>query len=142
MEVLELAIARKRVSDYSGKVTQSDDTDGCHDCKSRIEDGIEAYHWLRRAEETIREAVYQGLIAHAVYESSVLPAIASLFVAWLQPFEQIEALADGQSNGEGKAANLTEFRECRESVRDWLECHEWSSAVKRSRNAAMQAEPW
>ncbi|HEX5443215.1 MAG TPA: hypothetical protein VFW87_05275 [Pirellulales bacterium] len=142
MEVLELAIARKRVSDYSDKATQPEDTDECHDCKSRIEDGIEAYHWLRRAEETIREAVYQGLIAHAIYESSVLPAIANLYVAWLQPFEQIEALADGQSNGEGKAANPAEFRECRESVRDWLQRQEWLTAVKRSRNAAMQVEPW
>lgn len=143
MEVLELAIAQKRVSDYSGDSSRVDgETATRSECKNRLQRGIEAYRWISRAEETIREAVAQGLIDHAIYENSILPAIKRVYTDWLTPFEHVEAVVDQQSNGASDADTLAEFRHCGENVRDWLERHEWSSAAARSRRAALRTEPW
>lgn len=143
MEALELAIAQKRVNEYTDDSARANgDTDAGGGRKNWLQTGIEAYRWISRAEETIREAVAQGLIDQAIYEHSILPAIERVYTDWLTPFEHVEALVVNQSNGVGDSGTLAEFRQCGENVRDWLERHEWTSAAKRSRRAALRAEPW
>lgn len=140
LESLELAIAQKYLDEYS-----ADALDGqrqCEEaaaCERRLEQGIEAFKWIARAEETIRQAVYEGLID---FSRELEEAIEALYSGWLAPWEQLQALVREQILQGAELDNVAEFAKCRNSVRDWIERHEWAKASKASQERRLKSEPW
>jgi hypothetical protein len=139
LESLELVIAQKHLRDYS-----VDAMNGHHQAErpsacQRLLQGIEAFKWIVRAEETIRQAAYDGLLD---YSKEVDDALEALYRGWLAPCEQIEALARQEIVQDGELDCAREFAACRDNARDWIERHEWAKASQRSRQRRFESEPW
>ena len=141
METLDLQIARKRIQGYEedALIRQSAEAVDCMDCEEFLNSGIQAFRWLDRAEETRREAIYQGLVE---FDPTVAKAIEALYLAWLRPCTRAEQwIANVQSYGH-IPNNLDEFRQCCEEVRDRVERQNWLKLASTSRTAAFVSEPW
>lgn len=148
-EMLEFEIAKRRVSDYSQEIFAECERDPLmklheeaierFDCQDRLQAGINAFHWLARCESSIREGVDLGLIDNSPeYDET----IAALYRAWLIPCDSAEAMVETQLKREHTVDNLSEFRECCEAVRDWLDRHDWKARAARTRASRFASEPW
>ncbi|HEV7224390.1 MAG TPA: hypothetical protein VGN42_16900 [Pirellulales bacterium] len=128
MESLEIAIATQRVRDYSDDVMQwHDEAMQALDCQDQLEKGIKAFDWLTRCEESILEAIRQGLIEPS---ERIDAAIVALYKAWLLPCDRAEAMIESQLGRGFEPGNLERFRDCCEQARDWLERRDWLQRTK------------
>ncbi|HEX7380252.1 MAG TPA: hypothetical protein VF278_24260 [Pirellulales bacterium] len=140
LESLELAIAQKALDDYSAAFTDGDvDAIEAAAFQRHLQQGIDAFHWIVRAEETLRQAAYQGLIN---FSPEIEQALEALYRGWLAFCERMRAILRQQLLAGGDFDNAREFGECRSGAIDWIERHEWRkiSAASLARRSA--AEPW
>ena len=139
LESLELALAQKSLQEYSAETLNGDvDSEKTAATERRLRQGIEAFKWITRPEETIRQAVYEGLIE---FSRDFDGALEALYCGWLAPYERVQALTRQQILRGGELDSVAEFVACRDSVRDWIERHEWAKASKASLERRLQAEP-
>lgn len=140
LRYLELAIAQKALDEYSAALAGGDaeaiDTVAC---ELRLRQAIDSFQWIVRAEETIRQAVYQGLVD---FSAELDEAIEALYRGWLIRCEQTRALIRQQTLAGGELDNIKEFSQCRESAIDWVERHEWRKVSAASLAGRSAAEPW
>lgn len=140
LESIELAVAQNYLDEYSSEVMNGDiQSNEAVACERRLGQAIEALNWITRAEETIRQAVYRGLID---LSPDLDGALEALHRGWLAPCEMTEKLVQHQIDQGVPIKNLAEFRACCESARDWIERHEWAKAAQRSRERRFASEPW
>jgi hypothetical protein len=85
----------------------------CRDCEDILQLGIDAFHWLNRADEYIRGAVYNGM----EYDADSDEAIRELFKCWLRPCDPVNKWIDTQIQRGYHPENLDEFRKCEKEVR-------------------------
>lgn len=86
----------------------------CVDCEAFLQLGIDAFEWLVRADETIREAVFSGKMPHS---AELETAIEKLFVAWQQPCRFANLWIQKQQERGFNLENLDKFQQCEEEVR-------------------------
>jgi hypothetical protein len=129
-----ITVAQRRVRDYTDEsdrlMQDRAETLECQDCEAFLQHGINAYRWLRRAEEFLREADYQGLVE---FEPDLRDVLDALYEAWMRPCEFAEKwIAESLRRGSG-VGNLTEYRETCEDARELLQELEWRRSARRAR---------
>lgn len=82
-------------------------------CQDFLALGIEAYRWLKQADETLRAAAQKGI---DVAEECV-PALASMYRHWLRTCEHAEQQVKRQQERGFSLDNLEAFQEAGEFVR-------------------------
>lgn len=111
--------ARSQVMLYKGEFDQLElaspkrEQQAALDCESYLQLGIDAFHWLCRADTAIRQAVYQD---EATFDTEVQASLESLFRIWLAPSDFAERWIARQTAGGVEIGNLTEYRSCRDEV--------------------------
>src|SRR5579883_1610193 len=90
LESIELAVAQNCLDEYSSEVMNGDvQSNEAAACERRLSQAIEALNWITRAEESIRQAVYRGLID---FTQELDDALEALHRGWLAPSEMTEKL--------------------------------------------------
>jgi hypothetical protein len=92
----------------------------CRDCEDLLQLGIDAFHWLGRADQATRAAVYRG---QAEYDPSFEVALATLYAEWLRPCVYADRWAAVQEKRGFHVENLDKFRQCCEEVRAIVEAN-------------------
>ncbi len=85
----------------------------CRDCEAFIQMGIDAFHWLIRADRVYRTAVYRGEIQ---YMPEFEKMLTELCQKWLEPCEAADGWIEKQRTKGFTIDNLAEFRECTEEM--------------------------
>jgi hypothetical protein len=124
-ESLALRTARSRVRDYQDQSTdlmkKHAEAMDCRDCEAFLQLGIDAFHWLARADEMIRVNVFTS---SQEYAPELDMAIATLYAEWLRPCDHAEAWIARQEERRFRVDNLDEFRRCCSEVRAIVEANE------------------
>jgi hypothetical protein len=120
MTTLAYKIAKRHVEGFASDVSQargSRDDGGSrednearerYDCQAALQLGIDAYHWLIRADQAIRMA--------GEFDAEVAQAMEALLRQWQKPLPQINGWVDVQLRRGLTLDNLTQFRECESEV--------------------------
>ncbi|MDZ4784019.1 MAG: hypothetical protein SGJ19_27540 [Planctomycetia bacterium] len=88
------------------------------ECESFLQLGIDAFHWLIRADEQYRKAVFSGALE---YDSSFDASFDEMAQRWLKSGAAADAWIESLA-GRGLApANLHDFRECLRQIRSIVE---------------------
>jgi len=121
-ESLAYRTAQERVRNYNreseGLTQAHQEAMDCRECEALLQLGIDAFHWIIRADRVIRNAVYDGVVA---CKAEVEEGIRSLCRSWLSPCQFAEKwIAKLQELGY-QIANLDEFRECCEEMQAIVE---------------------
>ena len=135
-----LDIATRRVHRYADDLMRDHaQAMECRDCEEHLQQGIDAYKWLRRAEETLREADYEGILT---FSKDLEMAIDTLYKAWLGPAEHAERWIKALRQKGYTPDNLNDFREICEDVKEIVGGREWGSKATKARASASAVEPW
>jgi hypothetical protein len=115
MSILALREARRHVysfADESEIMRNHREAMECMDCEAVLQLGIDAYHWMILADETLRRCTYRGDRC----EAEMFQLLERLFREWLKPCSIAnEWIAIHKSRGYD-LANLEEFRKCEREV--------------------------
>lgn len=144
-EDLTLKYARQHVAHYREEhklMADHREAMDCFDCEAYLQLGIDAFHWLVKADAVIRRAIYRGVYEH---DPEVDAALQDLFRGWLEPCGNAEKWVAVPEKRGYTVSNLDEFRNCCEEVRaivksfdetekDWI----MSEPLITLRNQAMQ----
>lgn len=84
------------------------------DCQAFLQTGIDAFHWIHRADQSFRTAIYQEGADDA---SQALGTIDALLTDWLQACGFANRWIDKQGKRGHEPENLAQFRECEAEVR-------------------------
>jgi hypothetical protein len=87
------------------------------DCAAFLQLGIDAFHWLGRADTAIRTSVLRGEMEH---DAAIDDSLRFLYGMWLRPVPFAERWAAEELARSGELENLDEFRQCCEEVRSLL----------------------
>jgi hypothetical protein len=118
MEYNDLAYrnAQKHVKSYSDEsslMKAHAEAMDCRYCEAFLQMGIDAFHWLIRADRVYRTAVYRGEIE---YSADFEKMLAELCEQWLGPCEAADGWIEKQLTEGFTIDNLDEFRECAEEM--------------------------
>ncbi|MEX0718843.1 MAG: hypothetical protein WD066_19780 [Planctomycetaceae bacterium] len=109
------------------------------DCEEFLSAGIDACRWLRRADQTMREADRSGIVEFTLELRSAVQALCELWIRtgtaaerWIDDLEQ-----DGLS-----PSNLQEFRAAQGQLDDFVAQRDWLARAGRGRNLAAADEEW
>ncbi|HET6880434.1 MAG TPA: hypothetical protein VFI31_09780 [Pirellulales bacterium] len=134
MKSLELAIAEKQLSDYArDAVCASSGADECSQAECRLDRAVEAFRWIARAEEAVRQATYEGLTE---FTPQVEESLDSLYRRWLGFSETTECDLIKLDEQGCIAANASEFREVAAQAREKINSMAWLRKSRKLRNAA------
>lgn len=87
------------------------------ECESYLQLGIDAFHWLMRADEHYRKAVFSKQLA---YDPAFDAAFDHLCVEWLKPTDAAEAWLSSLAARSLSPPNAGEFQECVTEMRALL----------------------
>ena len=108
-----LQIAERRVELYSDLMAQHREAMACYTCEDFLEAGIQAEKWLRKADETLREAARLGINT----PDEARAEIDKLYARWLLPCPAAdEMIAHFQARG-FQISRLQAFKEAEQNVR-------------------------
>lgn len=142
-ENLTLRIAQNRVRAYTDEsddlMKRHEEAMECCDCEDLLQIGIDAHKWLRRAEDTMREAVYLGLFE---FTHEVKETLDILYAAWLEPCEFAEKWILFLDKREYIPDNLAAFRNACEKVEDTLQHRDWQNLATSTRASSEAEEVW
>jgi hypothetical protein len=116
---------------------QSDDR---RDCEDFLQLGIDAFDWLIRADQTFREAIFDG---YKDFDPAVENALRSLCQLWLKPCERARKRIEIQLSRGYKVDNLDRFNECCEEMQAIVRAQESTTeklpaAMERLRDLALE----
>lgn len=142
-----LSLASRRVRAFADDeqrrhetlIQSHEDALACRDCEGFLQLGIEAFKWLRRAEETMREADYEGLFD---FDRETQDALDALYEAWIPPCKYAEEWIRILGERGYRPDNLDEFRNAQEGVSEIIEHRDWKSRARTYRAVAEAEEPW
>ncbi|HVA50529.1 MAG TPA: hypothetical protein VNH11_29560 [Pirellulales bacterium] len=90
----------------------------CLHCEAFLQLGIDAFHWLNRADQQLRQEIYAGRLE---YDAEVDEALGTLYRLWLRPYEDAEKWVAIQERRGYKIDNLELFRDCFREVRSLVD---------------------
>ena len=141
-ENLCLDVAQRRVRDYTDEadaaISASHEAEGCWKCQDFLQKGIDAYKWLKKAEEFLREADYQGL---QQFTPELQNAVDAMYNSWVHPCETAEEWASVNLARGYQIDNLQLFRETCNEVREVIQNREWRKSAKHARILAASDDP-
>ncbi len=143
MRVLALREARRHVrsfADESELLPEHGAPADCLDCEAFLQVGIDAFHWLVRADETIRLAIYRGQLAH---DPALDEALAALARAWVAVAGAADRHIAQHQQQEAKLANLAEFRRCEAEMQAMVQSRqsdEMTDAMRALRDGAIEEQ--
>ena len=142
-DALEYQIAQRRVREFTDPVMdEHHQAMDSLDCEDFLEKGIRAEESLARLEETLREAIYLGLLVNPVHGPGAKEALDEFYHAWLNRCEEADQwVARVLANGY-RPTNLNAFLHCRESVEARVAQADWMSRSASSRQQRFSEEPW
>ncbi len=111
---LTLRTAQKHVKNFgdetSGLLAEHRQALDCLECEAFLQLGIDAFHWVMRADQAFRESIADGKLE---FQEQIEDALRLLCRAWLNPCALAEPWI-AQQQGQGyELDNLAEFRHCR-----------------------------
>jgi hypothetical protein len=119
-----LELARKYLGDYEGQydeiMARHAEAMECRDCEDLLEHGLNAFQWLRRAEEVLRQTARAGICKTPEDNQSIRDgheALNGLFSEWLRPCQHTEERIAQQEKLGFTPARAEEFRSACEYVR-------------------------
>jgi hypothetical protein len=140
-EMLAYRMAQQHVNsfDHEGEELIKDHHEAmdCFDCEAFLQLGIDAFHWLILADETLRRAIFSG---KREFDPKIQQTIEGLFVAWLRPWKRANEWVDVQVQRGFEVANLDEFLKCSEevlAVAESLDRDTLTDAMRELRDAAL-----
>jgi hypothetical protein len=140
LDSLEYRIAKGRIESYEHSadaiVTASQAAQDCLDCEEFLGKGIHACQALVRLDEVVREAIVEG---HLQPTPEVRGLVHALFAGWLKQSERAEPWITKHVESGFEMRNLVEFRECCESIEDWLERKDWLDLAAKNRQKFVEA---
>ena len=86
----------------------------CYNCEAFLQIGIDAYHWLIRADELFRMCVAKGI---EEFDENVDKALRLLFRDWLDRCKFANDWVDIQHQRGFEVDNLEQFQRCEEEIR-------------------------
>jgi hypothetical protein len=108
-------------------------------CERFLQKGIDAYKWLRRAEEFLREADYEGLLN---LDATLRNALGTLYEEWLKSSNHAKRCIETAARTGEILSNRDEFMQAYQDALDIVEQREWQSVASRSRVLSTAEEPW
>jgi hypothetical protein len=94
----------------------------CRDCETFLQLGIDAFHWLIRADRELRIALANG--AEDAYSKEIADGFKVLCKAWLNPCEYANKWIAKQIEQQHSVENLAEFKKCCEEMEAIVEFNE------------------
>lgn len=142
-ENLALKIAHRRVHAYADEsdelMQRHAEAMECRNCEAFLKMGIDAFKWVRRAEETIREADYEGI---SELTPEVQKALDLLYTAWMNPCEFAERWILSLANRGYVPENLEKFRNACEEAEGTIERRNWQRKATAARALNSAEEAW
>ena len=126
-------------SDQSEAMRSHHEAMECRDCEDFLQLGIGAFKWIQRAEDSIRTAVCDGIVA---FDVEIDKAITRLYHSWLGPCPDAEKWIKAQIDRGYRPDNLDEFRKCCEEVRDILEQRTLREKARNARTEPSGNDEW
>ena len=140
---LALMIARRRVQAYKNEsdelVQRHAEVRESRDCEAFLAQGVEAFKWLKNADDTMRKADYQGVFE---FSRDLRQAVDLLYQAWLIPCEFAESWIASLANRGYAPDNLSRFRSACEEAEFIVQQRDWQNAATASRVLASSEEEW
>jgi hypothetical protein len=139
MSILALREARRHVysfTDESEVMADHGEAIECLDCEAVLQLGIDAFHWLIMADETLRRAVYAGAPA----DPDAQQTLEMLFRAWLKPCRPVKAWIAIHKERGYKLANLEKFETAEREVLaivKALDADQLTDAIRDLRDSAV-----
>ncbi len=128
---LEYRLAAHYVDDFADHVMKDHYAAmESYDCQELMEKGILAFEWLDRAEKTIREASYLGIVDFTV---DAKESVEKLYGAWLNPCVKVDQWLDNLLAQGYRPANVDRFQECKAEVADRTQRKAWASLARKAR---------
>jgi hypothetical protein len=142
-ENLALTLAHRRVHAYADEsdelIRRHAEAMECHDCEDFLKKGIDAFKWLRRAEETVREADYEGIRETT---PEIQESLALLYAAWMTPCEFAERWISSLAMRGYTPGNVEKFRSACEEAEETLQRRSWQSRANAARALNSAEEEW
>ena len=140
---LTLAVARNRIRQYADESAElmqhHAEAMECRDGEEFLQRGIEALHWLIRAEEVMRAADADGLWP---FDPNVRGVVDQLYVAWLEPKDFAERWISSLEHRGLIPDNVRAFRAACELCSDMAERRDWMALTANIREQCFAAEDW
>ena len=111
----------------------------CRDCEDFLQMGIDAFRWLQRAEENIRDGAMSGAVS---FNLEVDEAITRMYEKWLGPCDDAEMWVAEQLRQGFTPDNLNKFRACCEEVRDTIEKRSLCQKARTARQNCSKEDAW
>lgn len=111
----------------------------CRDCEEFLQKGINAFKFLRYAEEVMRQADYRGIES---FTEELRETVGKLYGAWSGPCEMAEKWITALDKEGYVPDNLKAFREACDQVQEIVEQQEWRGRSAHARNLSTSDEPW
>ncbi len=133
---LSLRLAKKFVEQYESRFEEimhrHSEAMECRDCQEFLVEGLNAYRWLRNAEETFRQAAVENLCTTEEDMELLkkgIEALNVLFAAWLRPREDAEKRIANLA-GQFDVAHATNFRAACEYAQRKIQKIEMQNAIE------------
>ncbi|MFO1019106.1 MAG: hypothetical protein U0903_00175 [Planctomycetales bacterium] len=111
----------------------------CRDCEEFLQKGINAFKFLRYAEEVMRQADYRGI---EPFTGDLRETVGRLYRAWFGPCEMAEQWIETLGGQGYFPENLKAFREACDQVQEIVDQQEWHVRAAHARNLRSSDEPW
>lgn len=126
MSNFALRTARRRVDDFANQlavIRQSREAMECRDCEDYLQLGIDAFNWLKRANDQWEEAKsdFDSENRRDISIEMADQAIRQLYFVWLRSSEEAKKRINVQVGRGYVVDNRDEFESCVEQVREIVE---------------------
>jgi hypothetical protein len=142
-DCLPLQVARNRVRGFAEsfeELSERPNHNGdSRDCEEFLRRGIDAFEWLRRCEEMLREADYAGV---ATLHAATQEAIGMLYTTWLDSCGGGLQWLDRLESRSLQVEHADRFREICDDVNDIVASRQWLRLADTARTLATTSEPW
>jgi hypothetical protein len=83
----------------------------CQDCEDLLKIGIEAFQWIVRADQVLRQNL------DSIQDPTIFEDIDQLVLQWLRPVQKVQRLIDKHQKRNFELDHLSEFLECVETAK-------------------------
>jgi hypothetical protein len=130
-------LATRRVAHYGHPAQRGHDlAEDAAACEQALLEGLDAIRWIRRADETMRAADYEGIFD---YTEDLQSSMKMLLNDWMKKASSVAQSAHELESRGAILPSSTAFREMLQGVRQQIESAEltWPMA-----SSAFSDEPW
>jgi len=128
-----IGVAERRVSAYANEsdsiINQHHEAMDCRACEEFLQQGIDAFVWIKESDKFLREADYQGV---SEYTPERQKAIACLYEKWLETCKSAQNWIDRNLSRGFEIDDLDKLRQSCEEVEEIIQNQTWIESAKRA----------